>query len=725
MEKLKRSAAAKVIAVILAALTLTLTALSALTVAFMAWSGYYEAPLEEVKENIQKKYVDSVTAFFIEHLENEVRYSPTGVKLWIYDHALAKDAAFEVFVDGKRTEDFFSHYRAKRSDYERVTVYDTTFTDSGSEEDELPTDTDDRAPGTETSVDTNFETEVEPETEADPEAGYWGTNETGDAETDYDTGTVTEPAKDNAPPSPLSTPTEHMSEKALRIIIYLKKDSAIIPSIPVLQSIADATYGARYLAVAAVAVFAVLFIILFSFVLSAAGHRRTADGISLSMFDRIPFDLLIIIFAALTAVAVVFIGEVLTYVSYLAFDNLVSAPQNWEICVMAVGAILTFFADALLLMLVCMTASARIKTGSLLTYNITTHVIRLIVRASKAIYRLAKRAVMAIPTVWRTLVFSLLAAVISFYLCLFIDNGAEEAILFAVVLWAALVVLACYRAWCMSVLRRAGKHFSSGDLSYRLNTKGLFGDYRQHAEDLNNIGVGMENAVEERLKSERFRTELITNVSHDIRTPLTSIINYVDLLKSPDLDAETARSYVDVLDRQSQKLRRLTEDLIEASKASSGVLAVDLQPCDLSLILSQAAGEYGDRLEAAGLTPVVKGTDTHVTVMADGRHTARIIDNLISNAAKYSLPGTRVYLELVVSGGFAGISVTNISREPLDIDPKELKERFVRGDASRHTDGSGLGLSIAESLAEIQGGTLSLETNADLFRATLWFRVNN
>lgn len=225
--------------------------------------------------------------------------------------------------------------------------------------------------------------------------------------------------------------------------------------------------------------------------------------------------------------------------------------------------------------------------------------------------------------------------------------------------------------------------------------------------------------VEREIRAQRFQAELITNVSHDLRSPLTSLINYVDLLKKAGPNAPEAAEYLDVLDRKSQRLKKLTDDLIEASKASSGVLPVNLEVLGLKELAQQAAAEYDDRFQAAGLTLVMDAPEEDVMVVADGRHLWRVLDNLLSNCAKYSLPGSRVYLAISAGDGRGTITVKNVSAESLNIPADELMSRFVRGDHSRTDGGSGLGLSIADSLTKLQHGTFSLEIDGDLFKASV------
>ena len=224
------------------------------------------------------------------------------------------------------------------------------------------------------------------------------------------------------------------------------------------------------------------------------------------------------------------------------------------------------------------------------------------------------------------------------------------------------------------------------------------------------------------MKSERMRTELITNVSHDIKTPLTSIINYVDLLKKEGVDSENAPEYLEVIDRQSARLRKLTEDLIEASKASTGNITVNAERTDVNVLLSQANGEYQSKLAARDITTVLSLSETSLFILADGRLLWRVFDNLLGNINKYAQSGTRVYLSSEHDrDGKVRITFRNISHAPLNISGDELMERFVRGDASRNTEGSGLGLSIARSLVELQGGTFDIEIDGDLFKAILTF----
>ena len=288
---------------------------------------------------------------------------------------------------------------------------------------------------------------------------------------------------------------------------------------------------------------------------------------------------------------------------------------------------------------------------------------------------------------------------------------------------AVCICAVMYGAHCFGVLLEATKRMSKGDLDTKVEDKLLLGGFQEYATGLNALaGVAVE-AAKNQMKSERMKAELVTNVSHDIKTPLTNIINYVDLLKKAQTQEE-AKEYLEVLDRQSLRLKKLIEDLMEMSKASTGNMSVDLIRVNAVEAVNQALGEFSEKLEAAQLTPVFNPPAEPILMTADGRLTWRVLSNLLGNAVKYALPGTRLYIDLVAVDGQVLISLKNISKEQLNVSSEELMERFVRGDASRNTEGSGLGLNIAKSLMELQKGQLQLLVDGDLFKATLIFPEN-
>ncbi len=297
----------------------------------------------------------------------------------------------------------------------------------------------------------------------------------------------------------------------------------------------------------------------------------------------------------------------------------------------------------------------------------------------------------------------------------------EDRLLFMVI-FSVLVLVGLYFVLRQFVRLQEGvKRLAEGELTYKVGTEHLHGPFRVYAENLNHISAGMMVEVERRMKSEYLKTELLTNVSHDIKTPLTSIINYVDLMKKLDVQPEEAKEYADVLERQSYRLKKLLEDLIEASKAATGNITVELAPTDAAELLRQAEGEYNERLKEQELTPVLHIDAESCSILADGRLLWRVFDNLLGNIVKYAMPGTRVYLELSQQGQRCFITIRNISRDELGIEAEELMERFVRGDISRATEGSGLGLSIARSLTECMNGGFDLVLDGDLFKVVLDF----
>lgn len=287
----------------------------------------------------------------------------------------------------------------------------------------------------------------------------------------------------------------------------------------------------------------------------------------------------------------------------------------------------------------------------------------------------------------------------------------------------ALMILALRVADNTMRLRISGKELASGNLGYQIPLEGMTGELLQFAQDMNAISNVVADAVEDRIKGEHLKTELITNVSHDIKTPLTSIINYADLIGRQPLDNDKITEYAQVLYRQSSRLKKLIEDLMEVSKASTGNLEVFLERCQAGVILSQAMGEFEQRLQEKGIDMIVRQCEEPVWIMADPRMLWRILDNLMTNICKYAQNDTRVYLLLERQGERAVLTFKNISNHPLEIDAAELMERFVRGDRSRHTEGNGLGLAIARSLTELQGGEMQLVTDGDLFKVILTFPV--
>lgn len=319
-----------------------------------------------------------------------------------------------------------------------------------------------------------------------------------------------------------------------------------------------------------------------------------------------------------------------------------------------------------------------------------------------------------LPLIWQWLLIGMVLAV---WLLVAVAERMESM----VILWCCFsLAVVLYGANCFGALLEGVKRMRSGDLEAKVDDKYLIGSFREFAGELNGLADVAMVAAQKQLKSERMKTELITNVSHDIKTPLTSIINYVDLLDKPHTP-EQEKAYVEVLSRQSLRLKKLIDDLMEMSKASTGNIQVEIGKIDAVEAVNQALGEFADKLTTAGLTPVFRQDGQEIYLLADGRLLWRAMSNVLSNAVKYALPGTRLYVDVGAVENTVVISFKNISGAQLNISAEELMERFVRGDSSRNTEGSGLGLNIAKSLMELQKGQLQLLVDGDLFKVTLVF----
>lgn len=426
-----------------------------------------------------------------------------------------------------------------------------------------------------------------------------------------------------------------------------------------------------------------------------AGWRREQEGLYLDWQDRVPFDLYL---GASFLILVLLLG---------AGDSVAwSFNQGSDRPAAYVGlGFFTVLIDALVLALLH-TLAVRIKARTLLHNTLIGRLCAWLGRFFQSVaanWHVTRRPVL-------TFLLYVLVTVVT------IPTVVLVPVWQGFVLWCLCRWVRQWRA-----IREGTGRIVGGDPDCRISTDKMFPDLKEHAGQLNDLGSAINTAVDERMKSERFKTELITNVSHDLKTPLTSIINYVDLLKKEDIPNPKAQEYIEVLERKSQRLKKLTEDLVEASKASTGNLTVDFQRTDVNVLLTQSAGEYQEKLAAKGMDLILTPAPENPAISADGRLLWRVFENLLSNVHKYAQPGTRVYLTCEAEENQVTITFRNISATPLNISADELMERFVRGDASRNTEGSGLGLSIARSLTQLQHGTFSLTIDGDLFKAALTF----
>ena len=304
-----------------------------------------------------------------------------------------------------------------------------------------------------------------------------------------------------------------------------------------------------------------------------------------------------------------------------------------------------------------------------------------------------------------------------------VEGGSALSLLLMIVMDCAVLYYLIKKAWGREQIIAGLKKITDGDLQYKIPTEKLSGEQEMVADYINHIGEGLDAAVENSLKNERMKTELITNVSHDIKTPLTSIINYVDLLKRENPEDPKIRGYLEVLENKAQRLKVLTEDVVEASKASTGNIALEMTDLNFIELVHQVIGEFEEKFEERNLTMVVHFDEEEAIICADGRRLWRVLENVFGNVSKYAMENTRVYVDVKVDRPNVQLSLKNISAQPLNISAEELTERFIRGDVSRNTEGSGLGLSIAKDLVQLQGGELKLYLDGDLFKVTIEFKM--
>ena len=425
------------------------------------------------------------------------------------------------------------------------------------------------------------------------------------------------------------------------------------------------------------------------FLFSSAGHDYGQEGIVLNIFDRMPFDLFSVFMGLIAVGLIMTLQEV--------------EPRNEDLMEWA-GIIIVISLVCMDLLFWLLSAVKRGKAGTLFRNNVTYHVLHFI-------YYLFVNLRM----VWKII---LIMAVYGLFIIICIGDNSDASMFIAVfgsILLALPILLWFIHA---DIIREKTEEVAMGDMSQKIDVSHMHGALKKHAENINSIQDGIQLAVAREMKSEHLKTELITNVSHDIKTPLTSIINYVDLLQKEHTEEEE-KQYLEVLDRQSSRLKKLIEDLIEASKASTGNINADITTINVSEIISQSISEYREKFEENNLEVVITEDRENLQVKADGNLLWRVLNNLYNNICKYAQPNTRVYVNVSEEEKNVIIDIKNISREMLNISADELMERFVRGDSSRHTEGSGLGLNIARSLMDVMKGSLDISIDGDLFKSEI------
>lgn len=485
----------------------------------------------------------------------------------------------------------------------------------------------------------------------------------------------------------------------------------------VVRTVGIFAYEYRYLCMGVALGSICLTVLLTVYLVMVAGRREPGGEVSKTWIHRVPYELLITAWIWYIALLVMGINEVMTN----SLKDIVEAVV-YEPAFLVLGAltwVLTFGVTAGLIH----SLVVRIHTGAWYRTFFIYRVARLLWKGGSYVGVQCKKGLRKVqfyveywPLYTRFAVLYVLLSILEVVviLCcgeelgwLLVCWGIYKLILTPVILWYII---------SLRLVEKYGEQIATGNYGTPLQTRMLAGRVKYHAENLRKVEDGLEKAVGEKLKSERMKTELITNVSHDIKTPLTSIINYVDLLKKEDLQPEVAKEYVEVLERQSARLKKLTEDVIEASKAASGAITTQIEATSLEVLLPQVLGEYEERMASADLYLIQRIPEKLPMVMADARLLWRVLSNLLENAYKYSQRGTRVYFTAEEQEHSVQFWIRNISAMELNVNGEELMERFVRGDDSRNTEGSGLGLSIAKSLLDLMHGEFDIQVDGDLFK---------
>lgn len=440
----------------------------------------------------------------------------------------------------------------------------------------------------------------------------------------------------------------------------------------------------------------------------AIGNSKKSEKIELNYFDKIFYEILLTIDAILIGIILIPFAAGNAYYEYFNI-NLISIILTCYILIYAVCA--TLFN----------TTVKRIKAKQFWNTTITGKIVIWCWKKLKNILikinNICKNSISNIPENKKIILYIILFTVAIIINTHFSVIGLIFDLI--IILYTFNYIIKRFNSY--KKIESKLKDMYEGKNTAELKESEVETEFRDSVKYINDISNGFENAIEESMKSERLKTELITNVSHDIKTPLTSIINYVDLLKEETIDNEKANEYIEILDMKSQRLKKLIEDLVEASKASSGAIKLNMENINVVELFKQAIGEFQDKFQNKGLSIITNYEKEYIYIKADSRYLYRVIENLFSNITKYALEASRVYIDIETEENKVKISVKNISKERLNISEEELMQRFVRGDKSRTTEGSGLGISIAKSLVELQNGTFKLKIDGDLFKVEIKF----
>ncbi|MCI9017010.1 MAG: HAMP domain-containing histidine kinase [Clostridia bacterium] len=444
-----------------------------------------------------------------------------------------------------------------------------------------------------------------------------------------------------------------------------------------------------------------------TYIMISIGHKKNEEGIYTNKLDMLPYEILILVVGILSVIEM---GILVTSVEVMRYR---SEFINLGISGGIIATILLYIT----LIIAFVTTIRRIKAKIFWENTIC--------------YKIWKFIKLNLNTLFADL--NLTIKILSIYsafilgtiILFFIGMNLPVFFLVLLIFWYFVFKYILEKINKLIIIRKKIKDIYNGNIKQKLNEEEFDKDLKQVAVELNDISGGLSNAVEERLKSERLKTELITNVSHDIKTPLTSIINYVDLLKKENIDNKVVEEYLKVLESKSQRLKKLTEDLIEASKVSSGSIKLQLEKINIKELINQINAEFEEKLRDRGLEIIKTVPDEEIYIKADSKYIFRILENMYTNILKYALENSRIYIDIINSKNNVQIQLKNISKDKLNITEEELMQRFVRGDTSRTTEGSGLGISIAKSLTELQNGKFELYLDGDLFKVVIEFKVIN
>lgn len=454
-----------------------------------------------------------------------------------------------------------------------------------------------------------------------------------------------------------------------------------------------------------------LLIISIIYIIISIGHKNGYEGIYTNKLDKMPLEIVGIVIGVMLSIEGLVLVTCTSLVSSVTSSNII----NTFIGLSLLTGIIVYITLAIAGITFIRRIKAKIFWKSTLLYKIVKWVKTIVLNIIEEIFKNPNKTFRLVVIFAGFTVISLILFVLA------MDNSLWSLILLA--FWYFTFKVMLNQINKLYIIRDKIRDMYNGNVQEKLNEEEFKGELKQIVVELNDISGGLSNAIEEGLKSERLKTELITNVSHDIKTPLTSIINYVDLLKKEDIKNKNVEEYLNVLESKSQRLKKLTEDLIEASKASSGNIKLNIEKLNVKQLIKQVSGEFEDKFKGRGLEIIESIPDEELYINADSRYMFRIMENMYTNISKYALENSRVYIDVEKRNDNITIVLKNISRDKLNITVDELMQRFVRGDSSRTTEGSGLGISIAKSLTELQNGKFNMYLDGDLFKVVLEFKT--